>query len=107
MGSAAEKTRTENHVAIAGKNGLEQRSIIAWAVFEVGVLHENDVAGCCGKTSAQGGSLPAICRLIDDLIGQTGNFFFEDVDRSISRAIVDDNDFDILDGRIAHRVHDL
>ena len=60
VGVAAGKARAKNDVGLAIDNGLDEPRVLIRIVFEVGVLHEHDVAGRGGKPGAQCGALALV-----------------------------------------------
>ena len=104
---ASEKTRTEYHVGISRKNGREENRIFGGIILKVRILYQNDVAGGDGKTSPQRGALSLIARLVKDAVRALSHLFLQNVDRSISRSIINDYDFDILDRCSADCIDDL
>ena len=68
MWSSAQESRAKNGVRLAGLKRLQKHWIIVGAVFEICVLHQNDVAGGGRETTAQGRALASVYRMINDLI---------------------------------------
>ena len=107
MRPAAHEARTKNRVGIPCQDRFEQDRIFVWIVFEIGVLNDNDLAGGGGESGAQGRAFPLIARPIDNLVAEGRDFLTQDVGSSVGRAIVDDNDFDILKRGRANGANDL
>src|SRR5690606_26677852 len=61
-------------------------------VFEVGVLHDHDVAGGGGEAGAHGGALALIFLVVNDLIDQRCDFGAQQVAGAVARAVVHDDD---------------
>ena len=88
MRPVAEEPRSEHHVGLAIEQRLEQGAVLSRIVFEVRVLHDDEVGGRLLKTPPQGCSLALVVRLpqqpqagVDDRL--------RDADRIVSRPVVD------------------
>ena len=66
----AQKARAVHHVGLAFGDEAEQRRVVARVVLQVGVLHDDDLAGGVGEAAAQGRALAAILSVVAKL--QTG-----------------------------------
>ena len=70
VGVAAHEARAEDDVGLAVEDRLEQPRVFLRVVFEVGVLHDHDVAGGGGEAGAQRGALAPVDFVVDDLVDQ-------------------------------------
>ena len=93
------ETRAKDDIGPAGQDGCEQAGILVGIVFEVGILHDDDVAGGGGEAGAERGALA----LVDLMVNNPGEFAFDlvaqDVAGPVGRTIVHDQDFLPLDRR--------
>src|SRR5579862_571662 len=80
-------------------DGREQREIIFWIVFEVGVLHEKNLAGSFLQAAAQSRSLALIFFLIEhaNIVLRRSRYVraqvLQNFARAIRRRVVDEHDF--------------
>src|SRR5205085_4246759 len=69
----------------------------SWVIFQVGILHDNQLSCRSRKPAPERSSLALVFVLQNDGIDPVGWFLCEQFSGAISRAIVDDDDLDILD----------
>src|SRR5262249_52845433 len=92
---AAMKAVAKDHVGPPRKNGLEQRGKVGRIVFQVRVLHQDDLAGHMLKARADGGAL-ALVALVHQHTqrGAVGRLeFLEDLTGAVLRAVIHNNEF--------------
>jgi len=106
MRSAAQEPGTENNIGMILENRCKKYGVFLWVVLQVGVLNDYCVARSCLETRAQSCSLAKIALLEHELIDPPMWFRFKKFSRSISRSIIHDDDFDVLDGRCADCFYD-
>ena len=109
---ATKKAGAEDHVGAAIEKRFEELAVVAWIVFEVGVLNEDNVAGNLSESATKSGTLALIAILEKDaqiaesdgvgavLSGSRGfaralklDKLFEDLASTVGGAIIDDHDF--------------
>src|SRR5207253_5200070 len=93
---SAEKATAEDSIRAAIENRPQQFGQLGRIVLEVGILNDNDVAGCLLNSSAHGCALALIVRLqnqaVDDAMVRE---FLQHVARAVCRAVIYTNDFDV------------
>src|SRR5215471_18728458 len=59
----AQEPRAENDVGAAIDDRFKKLFVVAWIVFEVGILHQHDVTGDFGEATTKGGAFALIVGL--------------------------------------------
>ena len=102
----ADEARAVHHVGLVFEDRLEQPRILGRVVFEVGVLHDDHVAGRAAEALTQRGALALVVRLVENANVALGLQFFKDGARAVGAAIFDDDDL-FRDRHSPHAPHHL
>ena len=99
MRSASHEAGTENNVGTILQNRFKKDWVFIRVILHVRVLNDDHVASSCLETGAQSCSLAKIPFLQHDLIDPAGRLRFKKFSCSISRSVIHNDDFYILDRR--------
>src|ERR1700731_1368325 len=95
MGPSSHESGTINNIRLAGKNRLEQQRIFLRIVFQVCILHDDDVAGGGAKSRAERGALALVGFMIKSDVNRPAQSFFNHCPSPVGRTIIDQNDLEI------------
>src|SRR5262245_8824767 len=105
-GGAAGEARAEDHVRLAGEDGLDQAWVVVRVVLEVGVLHDHEVPAGGLEARAQRGALAPVARLVDHARDPRLDLVAQDLAGAVARAVVHHDHLEVADRRSEHRVDD-
>ena len=89
----SEKAGAEDHIGPAIEQRCEELGILPGVVFEIGILHDHDVAGGGGEACPQRGPLAGIPLMqAEREVGPRGDMLGEPLPCAIRRAVVHDDD---------------
>ena len=107
MGAPPHKTRTINHVGLARQNRIKQERIFLRVIFQVRILHDNDVARGGAKSSAERGTFALVGFVIENDIHGSAQLIFDDGSGPIRRTVINENNLQRRNRRAPDGVHDL
>ncbi len=84
-----------DRIGLAPPDGQEQRRQVRGIVLQVGVLHDDDVAGCRRDAAADGGALPLVLVVVDHAVHESlFRQAIEDFAGAVGGGVVDDDDLE-------------
>src|ERR1035438_9177820 len=89
MRAAAHEAGAKNYIRLALSQRLQYLRVFRWIVLEIGVLNNDEIAGCLLDAATQSRALTHVPRLQED--AQLRMLFFQlgqDLGRAIGRSIV-------------------
>ena len=105
----AGKTRAIHRIGLALQDGLDQPPVIAWIVFEVCILKDDDVSGHFLDGPTQGSAFAQVLRLSEDLnFGMFGRQPLCNLPGAVGRTVIHQDEFPsqtVWQGRCQHLLH--
>jgi len=103
---AAGEAGAKDDVGLAALDRREQLRVFVGVVFEIGVLHDDHVAGRQGKTGAQRRAFALVDIVVDNSVDQRGDLGAEGVSGAVDGTVVDNDDLLLGNWCGADAVHD-